>query len=75
MSCRLIGQLYSLDILLIIRNNIIYIYSGQNWKLSCKREIILSGGVIGSAQILLLSGVGPAEDLEKLNVGFSLLSR
>lgn len=61
--------------MLIIRNNIIYIYSGQNWKLSCKREIILSGGVIGSAQILLLSGVGPAEDLEKLNVGFSLLSR
>jgi choline dehydrogenase-like flavoprotein len=29
-----------------------------------RREVILSAGVIGSAQILMLSGVGPADDLK-----------
>ena len=31
-------------------------------------EVILCGGTIGSAQMLLLSGVGPAEDLETLGI-------
>ncbi|MCC6645476.1 MAG: GMC family oxidoreductase N-terminal domain-containing protein [Polyangiaceae bacterium] len=31
-------------------------------------EVVLSGGVIGSAQLLLLSGVGPAADLSALGV-------
>ncbi|CAM2728730.1 unnamed protein product [Rotaria socialis] len=32
------------------------------------KEIILSGGTVGSAQILLLSGIGPREELEKLQI-------
>lgn len=32
------------------------------------REVILSAGAIGSAQILLLSGVGPREDLQTLGI-------
>jgi choline dehydrogenase-like flavoprotein len=32
------------------------------------REVVLSAGVIGSAQILLLSGIGPASDLKALGV-------
>lgn len=32
------------------------------------KEVILSAGTIGSAQILLLSGVGPREELQKLHI-------
>lgn len=34
-----------------------------------EREVILSAGVFGSAQLLLLSGVGPADDLRAAGVG------
>ncbi|KAG8222746.1 hypothetical protein J437_LFUL008144 [Ladona fulva] len=32
------------------------------------KEIVLSGGAVNSPQILLLSGVGPQEDLEKIGI-------
>lgn len=32
------------------------------------REIVLSGGAIGSPQILLLSGIGPADELRELGI-------
>ncbi len=35
---------------------------------TCRKEIIISAGVVGSPQLLLLSGVGPKDDLEKLNI-------
>lgn len=35
-------------------------------------EIILSSGAIGSPQLLLLSGIGPKEDLAKLNISVVL---
>ncbi len=33
-----------------------------------KNEVILSGGAVNSPQLLLLSGVGPQEDLKQVNV-------
>jgi choline dehydrogenase len=37
-------------------------------ELRCSGDVILSGGVIGSAQLLLLSGIGPADDLRRLGI-------
>ncbi|RKU46411.1 hypothetical protein DL546_005646 [Coniochaeta pulveracea] len=33
-----------------------------------RKEVIISGGVFNSPQLLLLSGIGPKEDLAKLNI-------
>jgi choline dehydrogenase-like flavoprotein len=44
------------------------IENGQRRTLRAAREVILSAGVIGSAHLLLLSGVGPAAELQAQGV-------
>lgn len=39
--------------------------------ISAKCEVIISAGTVGSPQLLLLSGVGPKEDLEALTVSYN----
>ncbi|KAI1780614.1 glucose-methanol-choline oxidoreductase [Hypoxylon cercidicola] len=41
---------------------------GREYTISARKEVILSGGVIGSPQLLQASGVGPAELLTSLNI-------
>ncbi len=42
-----------------------YSQDGKNHKVSATREVILSAGVFGTPQLLMLSGVGPEADLKK----------
>jgi len=42
-----------------------YIQDGQERTVSANREVILSGGTIGSPHMLMLSGIGDAAELEK----------
>ena len=49
--------------------NFLQSISGSNTGYICARkEVILCAGVINSAQILLLSGIGPSMDLQKLGI-------
>lgn len=45
-----------------------YIHRGQTHEVRVEREVVLSAGVIGTPQILLLSGIGPADELRALGV-------
>lgn len=45
-----------------------YIKDGQSHKAYVSSEVILSGGAINSPQLLMLSGVGNADDLKKLGI-------
>jgi choline dehydrogenase len=40
----------------------------QATELRCSGDVVVSAGVIGSAQLLLLSGIGPADDLRPLGI-------
>ncbi len=41
---------------------------GETRLARCRGEVILAAGAIGSAQVMLLSGVGPAEHLRELGI-------
>ena len=41
---------------------------GHSRKILSKKEVIVSGGAVNSPQILLLSGIGPREELQKVNI-------
>ncbi len=45
-----------------------FLRNGETHRVLSREEVILSAGAIGSPQILLLSGVGPKEDLQSLDI-------
>ena len=49
-------------------NGVAYAMKGQAYHQPAAREVILSGGAINSPQLLMLSGIGPADDLRKLGI-------
>ncbi|XP_038628415.1 choline dehydrogenase, mitochondrial [Tachyglossus aculeatus] len=45
-----------------------YVKNGQRRMAYANKEVILSGGAINSPQLLMLSGIGNADDLKKLGI-------
>ncbi|HTR83869.1 MAG TPA: choline dehydrogenase [Reyranella sp.] len=45
-----------------------YRYRGQDEVALCSRDIILSGGAVNSPQLLMLSGIGPADHLKSVGI-------
>jgi choline dehydrogenase len=45
-----------------------YVRQGQSQSAHADREVILSGGAFNSPQLLLLSGIGPADELRALGI-------
>ncbi len=40
-----------------------YLWAGRRQRVRAEREVLLAGGVYGSPQLLLLSGIGPADEV------------
>ena len=40
----------------------------ESYAIKARREIILCAGTVGSPHLLMLSGIGPAEDLQALGI-------
>ncbi|KAF5272040.1 hypothetical protein FQR65_LT05021 [Abscondita terminalis] len=45
-----------------------YLNNNTTFLVNARKEVILSAGVLRSPQILMLSGVGPRDDLEKMKI-------
>jgi choline dehydrogenase len=45
-----------------------YVVDGRDEVARCSREIILSGGAVNSPQLLMLSGIGPADHLKSVGI-------
>jgi choline dehydrogenase len=49
-------------------NGVTYAMNGQGHHQPAAREVLVCGGAINSPQLLMLSGIGPADDLRKLGI-------
>jgi choline dehydrogenase len=45
-----------------------YVHRGETHQVALHKEVILCGGAINSPQLLLLSGIGPADQLQALDI-------
>jgi choline dehydrogenase len=62
-------ELHALTTRVLVNQNratgVEYVQNGQLQRVSAEREVILSGGTYNSPQLLMLSGVGPADELRQ----------
>jgi choline dehydrogenase len=45
-----------------------WLQNGEHYLARCRGEVLLAAGSIGTAQIMLLSGIGPAQHLQELGI-------
>ena len=50
------------------RENSKYFFLGKMWTIKANKEVILSAGSLNSAQLLMLSGIGPKWHLDQLGI-------
>jgi choline dehydrogenase len=62
------AQVTKVDIEKARATGVIYLKNGVLEQARADREVILSGGAVNSPQLLMLSGIGPADDLHKLKI-------
>jgi choline dehydrogenase len=43
-------------------------FAGRREQFRCSREVVLCGGAVNTPQLLLLSGIGPADELRALGI-------
>ncbi|XP_063447931.1 glucose dehydrogenase [FAD, quinone]-like [Mytilus trossulus] len=71
-NCYLRPALERQNLQILFRKNkavgVEFVKDNKTIRVFAKKEVILSAGVIGSAQILLLSGIGPTEHLRQMNI-------
>jgi choline dehydrogenase len=61
-------QVARIEIALGRATGITYLMDGKSETVRANREVLICGGAINSPQLLLLSGIGPADDLKALNI-------
>ncbi|MEM1055023.1 MAG: choline dehydrogenase [Bacteroidota bacterium] len=49
-----------------------YVQNGVHRRAMAEREVILSGGAVNTPHLLMLSGIGPADDLRRLGLSVAL---
>ena len=74
---RFIKKCYVAHLQVLISNRraqgIEFIHRGISFSVQTDREVILTAGTYGSPAILIRSGIGPAEQLQRLQVCSSIL--
>ena len=45
-----------------------YLRGGRRYRVRAQREVVIAGGTYNSPQLLMLSGIGPADELRKLGI-------
>lgn len=49
-------------------SGVIVVQNGRERTINCDREVLLTAGAIGSPQLLMLSGIGPADHMRSLGI-------
>lgn len=62
------GQRVLIDPERLTATGVVFRRHGKEYEVRARREVILSGGTIGSAQLLMLSGIGPGKHLRELGL-------